>query len=71
MEKIAIQCPTILQGMTNIQTPRGVGKYEGIKITELGHVTIKVYFPEEEVYVNYTVGSAEELLLGANLQFCE
>ena len=71
MEKTATFCPTILEGLTKIKTTRGIGRYEGIKISELGHIMIRVYFPEEKIFVNYAVGSAEDLLSGTQLQICE
>lgn len=70
MEKIADYCPAILDGLTNIKTPKGVGKYSGIKISELGYVMIKVAFPDG-TFTNYNAGKITEILPGSELQFCE
>lgn len=56
---------------TDINTPDGIGKYEGIKISELGKIMIKVYFHETDNFVNYTVGSIDELLVGSQLHLCK
>jgi hypothetical protein len=72
MEEIASkECPHVIDGLTNIQTPHGVGKFSGIKVSELGHIMVKVFFPEEESYINYSVGNFQNLLAGANLQLSE
>jgi hypothetical protein len=71
MEKIIDSCPPVVEGITNVQTPNGIGKYVGLKITELGRIMMRVYFEEEERYINYTVGSIPNLLSGSELQICE
>ena len=70
MEKTVDYCPTILDGLTNIKTPKGVGKYSGIKISELGYVMVKVAFPDD-TFTNYTIGKITDLLSNSELQISE
>lgn len=63
--------PHIAEGFTNIKTPHGIGKFHGVKISELGHIMIRIYFPEGKHYINYTIGNFQKLLKGSNLQLSE
>lgn len=70
MEKTLESCPAIFEGLTNIKTPKGLGKYNGVKISELGYVMVKVAFPDG-TFTNYNVGKITDLLSGSDLQICE
>lgn len=51
-----------------VKTSKGEGVIESLKITELGHVMVRVYYPDDKVFVNYSVSNIIKLLENSNLQ---
>ena len=39
-----------------INTPKGEGLIDNIYITELGHLMVRVYYPETKCWINYPMG---------------
>ncbi len=52
-----------------IQTPNGEGFLESIKVSPLGFVMIKVFFPNDKIYITYNINKFEKFLEGTQLSF--
>ena len=52
-----------------IQTPNGEGLLESIKVSPLGYVMVKVFFPESKIYITYNINKFEKFLEGTQLSF--
>ena len=51
-----------------VKTSKGEGVIDSLKITELGHVMLRVYFPKSKCFVNYTISNIVNLLEGSDLE---
>jgi hypothetical protein len=51
-----------------VKTSKGEGLIESLKITELGFVMLRVYYPEEKCFINYTVSNIIKLLEGSDIE---
>lgn len=51
-----------------VKTSKGEGVIDSLKITELGHVMLRVYYPEQKCFINYTVSNIIKLLEGSSLE---
>ena len=59
---------TELMFSKKVKTSKGEGVIDSIKITELGHVMLRVYFPKNKCFVNYTISNIVNLLEGSGLE---
>jgi hypothetical protein len=52
-----------------IDTPRGKGFLESITVSDLGFVMVKVFYPNDKIYITYNIDKLENLLEGTQLSF--
>jgi hypothetical protein len=52
-----------------IDTPRGKGFLESITVSDLGFVMVKVFYPNDKIYITYNIDRLENLLEGTQLSF--
>ncbi len=44
-----------------VDTPKGKATLTEVYITELGHLMAKIYYSKDKIWVNYRIGSFEDL----------
>jgi hypothetical protein len=52
-----------------IKTPKGDGFLENIWISELGFVMVKVFYPNDKIFITYNINKLEKFLEETKLSF--